>query len=79
MCQALGGEESSDILRWRKEHPGLGGSGSITVVSCVALGKSDLSAPQFLHPENGDNGMDPAELGKNQMGLLLTGRCCTVR
>ena len=82
MCQALGGEACSNVPRWWKEHPGFGGSGSITVTvpSCVALGKSeDLSEPQFLCPENRDIDMYPVELGEDQMGILLTGRRCAAR
>lgn len=66
---------SSHVPRWWKERPGLRGSGSTAVLSCVASGESkDLSEPQFLHPQNWDNDMHPAELSEDQTGLLLTGR-----
>ena len=63
MCQALGGEESSHVPGWWKEHPGLGGSGSMTVSSCEASCKSeDLSEPQCLQPKNRDDDLYLAQL-----------------
>ena len=63
MCQALGGEESSHVPRWWKEHSGLGGSGSMTVSSCETSCKSgDLSEAQCLQPKNRDDDLYPAEL-----------------
>ena len=63
MCQALGGEESSHVPGWWKEHPGLGGSGSMTVSSCEASCKSeDLSEPQCLQPKNRDDDLYLAKL-----------------
>lgn len=80
ICQTPGGEKSSKVPRWRKEHPGPEGSGTTRVLNCVALDKSaDLSEPQFLHPQNRDNDMYPAELADDQMGLLLNGRRCAAR
>lgn len=71
---------SSHVPRWWKERPGLKGSGSIAVLNCVASDKSkDLSEPQFLHPQNWDNDMYPAELSEDQIGLLLTARRCAER